>query len=143
MLVAVVSCHRGGPQLPVWLEGTWTSGDSIGLVTESWEKINSGLMAGEALFATAEGKTIIEVLSIFTDEGKLVYAALVPDQNEGKEIIFIDTNLQPDSLVFSNPGHDYPKKIVYHRLGPDQLGISLYGSKKRADKTIVLNRITE
>ena len=88
-LIIIQSCNMRGPQMPTWLEGTWTTNDTIGLVAESWEVINSDFMSGEGLFITRDDKTIIEVLSIFIRDGVLYYAALLPDQNKGAEIIFM------------------------------------------------------
>lgn len=135
------ACKSPGPQLPLWLEGTWASGDTIGLTAESWEKINDHYMSGEGLFATSDGKSVIEILNIFIQEGTLVYTALVPGENNGHEIIFTDSHLNPDSLVFKNPGHDYPKKIIYHRAGEEKVNVYLYGKNKEADKMITLRKV--
>ncbi|MDT8393103.1 MAG: DUF6265 family protein [Bacteroidales bacterium] len=141
ILLLAIACTSTGPQLPLWLEGTWATGDSIGLTAESWEKINDHYMSGEGLFATSDGKSVVEILNIFIQEGTLVYTALVPNENNGHEIIFTDTQLNPDSLVFNNPGHDYPKKIIYHRAGEDKVNVYLYGNKKEADKLITLKKV--
>jgi hypothetical protein len=137
------ACIKSGPQLPEWLEGTWTTGDSIGLTAETWEKINDQYISGEGLFTTSDGKFIVEMLNIFIQEGTLVYTALVPGENTGQEIIFIDTNLNPDSLVFKNPKHNYPKKIIYFRENPEKINVYLFGSNEKPDKIITLNKVIE
>lgn len=137
------ACNMRGPQLPTWLEGTWATNDTIGLVAESWEKINNDFMSGEGLFVTTEDKTVIEILSIFIQDGNLYYAALLPDQNEGAEIIFMATHMNPDSLVFENPKHDYPKKIIYHKLDTGSVEVSIYGNAMQADKVLLLMKVEE
>ena len=132
-----------GPQMPTWLEGTWTTNDTIGLVAESWEVINSDFMSGEGLFITRDDKTIIEVLSIFIRDGVLYYAALLPDQNKGAEIIFMETQLNPDSLVFENPKHDYPKKIIYNKLNDASVEVLIFGDAKKADNILLLTKVEE
>lgn len=141
VMIIFTACVRTGPQLPTWLEGTWSTGDSIGLTAESWEKINDQYMSGEGLFTTPDGKFVVEMLNIFIREGNLIYTALVPGENDGQEIIFIDSNLHPDSLVFKNPKHDYPKKIIYYRENPDKVRVYLFGNNANPDKTITLTKV--
>ena len=142
-LIILNACNTRGPQIPEWLEGTWTTEDTIGLAAESWEKINSTYMSGEGLFITADGRSVIEVLNIFIQDGILYYTALVPNQNEGLEIIFMDNHLNPDSLVFKNPKHDYPKQIVYHKIDKEMINVYLFGDNKKADKVISLKKADE
>ena len=55
-------------------------------------------------------------------------------QNNGEEIMFINTKKNPDSLVFENPSHDYPKKIVYHRLSNVSTKVYIYGNDNDPDE---------
>lgn len=138
-----MSCNRNSASLPYWLEGQWATGDTLGLSAESWEVIDNGFMEGEGLFIVKDGRSIIEVLSIFIQDGKLFYAAMVPNQNNGEEIIFVDTQLNPDSLVFENPLHDYPQKIIYHHKSADLLHVYVLGNKEDDPKRIILNKVKE
>jgi hypothetical protein len=142
-VIILSSCQKQGPQLPLWLEGTWETGDTIGLAAESWEQINSEYMSGEGLFITRDKKSVVEMLNIFIQDGKLVYTALVPGENNGEEIIFIDSNLQADSLVFINTKHDYPKKIVYYRESHQRVQVYLFGINNKPDKTLTLKKVEE
>ena len=141
--LTMLSCSRNSVSLPTWLEGTWETGDTIGLVAESWEVINEEFMSGEGLFVNNEKQNIVEILSIFVQNNALVYAAMLPNQNKGEEIIFIDSSNNPDSLVFVNSSHDYPKKIIYHHNAQRQVDVYLYGSSHDKVKHISLKRNTE
>ena len=141
LILILTSCDQKQAKLPPWLEGQWETGDSVGFTTESWEKINDQFMTGEGLFITPDGKTVIELLHIFIREDVLFYAAMLPDQNNGEEILFIHTNNNPDSLVFENPKHNYPKKIVYYKKTDDFIEVSIYGNEEDRVKTILLKKI--
>ncbi len=141
LILILTSCDQKQAKLPPWLEGQWETGDSVGFTTESWEKINDQFMTGEGLFITPDGKTVIELLHIFIREDVLFYAAMLPDQNNGEEILFILTNNNPDSLVFENPKHNYPKKIIYYKKTDDFIEVSIHGNEEDKVKTILLKKI--
>lgn len=143
IMLMLASCEPKQAILPSWLEGTWETGDSLGLVTESWEKISNEYMTGEGLFVSKSGKTIIEILNIFIRDGVLFYTAMLPNQNNGEEIMFIDTGNKPDSLVFENPTHDYPKKIVYHKKQSGMIEVFIFGSKDEQVNIITLKKAAE
>ena len=136
------SCDQQSASLPSWMEGTWETGDTIGFTVEKWEVINNEFMSGEGLFIMKDGTTIVEVLSIFIRDGVLFYTAMLPNQNNGEEIMFIDTKKNPDSLVFENPSHDFPKKIVYHKHSPVSINVYIYGDDNNPDK-ISLKKVEE
>jgi hypothetical protein len=136
----ITSCEQQQAKLPDWLEGQWETGDSIGFTTESWEKINSQFMTGEGLFILPDNQTVVEVLNIFIRDGLLFYTAMLPNQNNGEEIMFIDSQNNPDSLVFENPLHDYPKKIIYYKKSNDIIEVSIFGEEKEGANKIILKR---
>ena len=136
------SCDQQSASLPTWMEGTWETGDTLGFTVEKWEVINKEFMSGEGLFLMKDGTTIVEILSIFIRDGVLFYTAILPNQNNGKEIMFIDTHKNPDSLVFENPSHDYPKKIVYHKQSLTKIDVFIYGEDENPNK-ITINKTEE
>ena len=136
------SCDQQSAALPKWMEGTWETGDTLGFTVERWEVINTEVMSGEGLFLMPDGTTVVEMLSIFVRDGSLFYTAILPNQNNGEEIIFVDTLKDPDSLVFENPAHDFPKKIVYHKQSLTMIDVYIYGDDEHPSK-ITLNKIEE
>ena len=141
--VVLMACSHQQASLPGWLEGNWITGDTTGLVTESWEVISDTYMTGEGLLVNKEKKSVTEMLNIFIKDGMLVYTALLPDQNNGEEVIFINSSFDPDSLVFENPSHDYPKKIIYHHRAIGEIDVYLHGSRNEKVKHISLKKTTE
>jgi len=142
-LIVLTACDQKEAILPVWLEGNWTTGDTLGLSAEAWEKINDEYMTGEGLFIMKDNSSVIELLTIFIKDGALYYAALVPNQNGGEEIIFIDTMNHPDSLVFENALHDYPKKIIYHKEEAGTVAVYIYGANEDDFQKITLQKVIE
>lgn len=134
-------CEQNQAHVPGWLEGQWETGDSVGLTAESWDMINDQFMTGEGLFIMPEGFTIIEELAIFVRDGELYYAAVVPNQNEGREVIFIATYSSSDSLVFENPTHDFPKKVIYNKKDHDTIEVHVSGGDDSKVNIITLKKI--
>jgi hypothetical protein len=125
----------------MWLEGTWASGDSIGFSGEAWTKANSKLLLGEGLFNMPDNSIMIEELSIHISGDKMYYSAIVPDQNEGREVSFMATYIGADSLVFENPEHDYPKKIIYSLNHEKQLEVHIIGEDDAEANILTLSKI--
>lgn len=138
----ITACDQKQVKLPVWLEGNWATGDTLGLSAEAWEVINDQYMSGEGLFILKDNSTVIELLNIFIKDGALFYTAIVPNQNNGEEIMFIDTHNYADSLVFENPLHDYPKKIIYYKKDINTVAVYIYGDGDDYQK-ITLRKVIE
>ncbi len=140
ILISFISCSDG-PRLPYWLEGTWASGDSIGFSGEAWTELNDTMLIGEGLFNMPDNTILIEELNIFISGGSMHYAAIVPDQNEGYEIIFTASYISSDSLVFENPEHDYPKKIIYIRKPGNKLQVMIIGDSDENAEVLTLTKL--
>lgn len=83
-----------------------------------------GIMLG--MGRTVRGDTLVEYeqLRIYPREGSLVYAAN-PSGQEPAE--FVSTTVSDTLVVFENPAHDFPQRIVYRRIGADSLAASVEG----------------
>lgn len=96
------------------LEGRWQEQSMRGTVYESWQRSGPKSMSGVGGFVSAKGDTLGgETLELRQEGDTLLYIATVPDQNDGKPVPFMMTMRSADSLVFENPAHDYPDRIVY------------------------------
>ncbi|TWV90755.1 hypothetical protein [Chitinophaga pinensis] len=58
---------------------------------------------------------VAEYLDLSSRNNLLTYTATVVRQNGGKSVSFKQTKIG-DELVFENPTHDFPKKLVYKRI---------------------------
>jgi hypothetical protein len=109
---------------PGFLNGTWKMEDKE--VYEHWDLMNENSLKGIS-YANSNGKIVImEYLEISNIQNEVLYAATVVDQNNGDPIYF--KLIQSDSLfVFVNPNHDFPQKIVYHKIDDQKLFVEVLG----------------
>jgi len=97
-----------------WLAGTW-SGEEHGTVSEEvWLAPAGGLMLGMHR-DTGGGKTTgFEFLRIEQDGNNLVYRAM-PQARPATD--FRRVAQGPSCVVFENPEHAFPRRILYWREG--------------------------
>lgn len=136
----LISCSVSGPGLPHWLEGNWETGNSSGFTGENWQMINDTLITGKGL-ANVNGQLLeMEEISIFISKGELYYGARVSEQNDGRQIFFKATFIGEEHLVFENPEHDFPTRIVYKLKDHNTLKINISGRDEEDTRTITLFR---
>lgn len=113
------------------LIGEWSDVQDSGrtVFNEHWERAKDGSMAGLGFVLSGLDTVFIEHLGILNIEGKLHYAATVGGQNNGQAVLFALEH-GTDSLVFTNPAHDFPQRIVYAPVGPDAWKVSVSGMNK-------------
>src|SRR5258705_11344980 len=117
-------------ELPLNLyEGLWKMETDEGAVFEELEKVSDSLLTGMG-FAVKDGDTILlETLSLKYVDGKLCYAPVVQNQNEGQEILFrLKEYVNSDKkFVFENITHDFPRQIIYHFVNDKNLTARIEG----------------
>ena len=111
-----------------WLAGCWeTRNESRGLlITEMWMK-----PAGDAMIGV--GRTLkngkladYEFLRIVNDAGTISYISR-PSANK-EDTSFKLVRSSPTELVFENPTHDFPQRIIY-KLSGEKLTGRIEGTK--------------
>jgi hypothetical protein len=110
-----------------WLAGCWEGTLSSGAVYEElWLPPRAGTLLGLARM-TRDGRTLsFEFMRIFDDDGTLVFAA----QPSGRPPThFRATHMAPGSVTFENPGHDFPQRVLYRHVPPDQLRARIEGER--------------
>jgi hypothetical protein len=119
-----------------WLTGNWGSTSKEGSLTENWVKINDSVYHGESYFVTPKKDTVFSE-TVVLDEvaGKMAYTVSVPGHNEEKPVRFDLTKITETEMIFENPQHDYPNKIVYTQVKPDSLVAVIYGKQKGEEKS--------
>lgn len=105
--VVAQSPSRG---MPDWMGGYWLSCDE-GQTAESW--IGSG---GDTLLGTNLSDSGFEFLRIGANaHGDIVYYSMPGGRSPPTE--FALTAHAGQRVVFENPEHDFPKRIIYQRDG--------------------------
>jgi hypothetical protein len=100
--------------MPEWMAGSWTSQRDGVRMEEHWTRGDGGLMVGMHQDVTASGRISFEFLRIERRDGKLIYLAM---PRARPETPFPSKSQSADRVVFENPDHDFPQRIIYWRDG--------------------------
>lgn len=129
---AVSAAHEdehGSPFVQVsFLTGDWIQSEGGKTVEEHWAGPAGGVMAGSTITyadgdATGAGTTI-EFMSIVQQDGRAVFVARLGDQ---PPVAFPLKESDNGYLVFENPAHDFPQRIIYTYGGDDTLDARIEG----------------
>ena len=101
-----------------WLAGCWAVDGKEAGTGEQWMAPAGGTMLGVGR-TVRNGKTVgFEFMQIrSTEEGTLEFVAIPSDQNE---TTFPLVSSSEKSLVFENPDHDFPQRIIYRLISTNQ-----------------------
>ena len=104
-----------------WLAGHWVMDTPDGRVEELWLPPAGGTLYGVGRTLSAGTTRFFEFLAIEPRDGEhgrtLAYVAR-PRGEQPTE--FLLTQLTAERVVFANPQHDRPKRIIYERRGDEQ-----------------------
>lgn len=96
------------------LLGDWRDAQREGATAfhEHWSEDADGHMNGMGVVLSGMDTVWIERLRILRSDSGTWYEATIPTQNESLPVRFELTH-STDSLVFSDPEHDFPQHITY------------------------------
>lgn len=112
-----------------WFLGRWKNNSPEGNLSESWKKINDSTFFGESYFVIKKDTVFVETIQLEERNSKLSYIVTVPNQNDEKPVSFELTRSNTAQMVFENPNHDFPDKIIYNQVGNDSLLAEISGMK--------------
>lgn len=117
-----------------WMSGCWSSEDGKQQVDECWMK-----PAGQSMLGTsrtiAGGKTVFtEYVQIREANGEIAY--VVSLGLSARPVSFRLIRISATEVVFENPTHDFPQRIIYRRDSADALFARIEGKEKGVDKGI-------
>jgi hypothetical protein len=101
-----------------WMTGCWERRANNLVVTEQWSFPRAKMMFGAGQTTRGDSTIEYEHTRIFERDGKLVYSAQPSGQAPAE---FIADSVSGFSVIFSNPAHDFPQRVIYRRLGADSL----------------------
>jgi hypothetical protein len=133
LLLAIVSCKNSGSnekdkiKEARWLLGNWENKTVDGNLTETWKKVNDSTFQAQSYFIKEKDTLHFESITLQQKGEELTYNATVKGQNNDEPITFKLTNSTDTQLVFENPKHDYPKKIIYTQITEDSLAAEISG----------------
>ncbi|MDP3737337.1 MAG: DUF6265 family protein [Hyphomonadaceae bacterium] len=100
-----------------WLSGYWLSCTNGEQVSETWSDARGGVTLGYN-FTLAKGEASWEFLRIgprSAGPGLSLYAA--PSGQPPAEFPLAQAKSADRKLVFENPAHDFPQRVIYQRTG--------------------------
>lgn len=136
MAVLAFACKKEEEKKPrpidhaQWLIGTWGTSTSEGDLSETWIKENDSVFSGTAYFIKDEDTLHSETIALNQTGDNLVYTPIVKGQNEDRPVSFRLTSATANQLVFENPSHDYPQKIVYNKITKDSMVAEISGKQQ-------------
>lgn len=114
-----------------WFIGEWGNKSAEGELTERWKKENDSVYLGESYFVVGEKDTVFaEHVRLEEANRKLSYTVSIPGQNKELPVSFEMTSATDNQIVFENPKHDFPNKIIYNLVEKDSLIAEISGLKK-------------
>jgi hypothetical protein len=122
MLALILAAQLAGPPATIdqmtWLQGCWIHTRPNGVIEERWMGPGGGVMLGMGRTLRDGKLRDYEYTRIVETDGSLAYMAEPSGQEKAT---FPLKSLTPDMAVFENPTHDFPQRVIYRRLGADQI----------------------
>ena len=111
-----------------FMAGCWQGpfGDQVN--QEMWMRPAAGTMLGTARNVNGIKTTFTEFALIHLDNGKL--AMTVQLKLASEKTTFPMITLKPGEVVFENPQHDFPQRILYRSTGKNGLFAKVDGMMK-------------
>jgi hypothetical protein len=117
--------QKQGIETIAWMAGSWSNLTDSTASEEIWMPPRGGTMVGMNRDTRPGRKPFFEFLRIDEREDGVFYIAS-PRGAAPTEFRMIEANA--DSVVFANPEHDFPQRIIYRRIAPDTLGARVEGT---------------
>jgi hypothetical protein len=108
-----------------WISGTWEGTHGNVRQEEHWTNPAGGLILGLHRDLFEGGRSFFEFLRIEQRDDEIYYIAM-PRGRSATEFRLIQ--LEDGHVVFENPEHDFPQRIVYSRKG-DTLSARIEGEQ--------------
>jgi hypothetical protein len=127
LLFAFAALAQGAPTVGdlKWLAGCWESTRAGRLINEHWMAPEGGTLLGMSR-TVASGKTSeYEFLLIREGPRGLEYVAKPSGQAEAT---FTSVRVSANDVVFENPAHDFPTRIIYQRQSDGGLTAAIEGT---------------
>ena len=107
-----------------WISGDWqTAPGGRAQIEEHWSAAAGGTMMGMSRTVAGEKTVEFEYLRIEQRADGIYYVAHPQARCPGTD--FKLTKASATEVVFENPQHDFPKRIIYRKTGDDSLTASI------------------
>jgi hypothetical protein len=109
-----------------WLAGCWEGEQGGRRYEEQWMAPRGGSMIGMSRTVRGDRTSEFEFMHIREEEGRLVFTARPSGQEEAS---FRSVEIAATKVVFENPAHDFPQRIIYLLEGDGSLTARIEGEQ--------------
>jgi hypothetical protein len=107
---------------PADFVGIWVTAEKNGIKTcEDWVSENPHQLRGRSYRVKGADTTLLEWVDLHVKGNRVLYIPTTAGQNDGNPIPFTLESVQERTYIFTNPQHDFPKRIVYVFDGRNRL----------------------
>ena len=108
-----------------WMLGTWIADDGENSVIEEWRSLGGETFEGSGRTVSRKTGEVVssESLRLVAMSSAVYYIAKV--SHNAYPVSFALTTCTAGRLVFENPGHDFPKRIVYSMHSDDSIEVEV------------------
>jgi hypothetical protein len=112
------------------LSGLWQTHNSEADIYEEWTKASDSVMYGKSYVLNETDTIINERIELKKIGNEFFYIPTVTGQNNNQPVQFKLINNTDSLLVFDNPDHDFPQRIMYRFYGKDSIVARVQGIVK-------------
>jgi hypothetical protein len=95
-----------------WMAGCWRQDAGVRVVDEMWMAPSGGAMLGVSRTIVGQRAVAHEFMQIREDGGRVIFVARPSGQPEAT---FTLVQSAAGEVVFENPQHDFPQRVIYRR----------------------------
>lgn len=110
-----------------WITGCWANDTNNKSVTEQWMKPAGNTMIGMSRTVNNGKTTAFEFLRLVQENADIFYIAKPSKQEETSFKLVKQTETE---VVFENPTHDFPQRIIYQLKDKDFILARIEGENK-------------
>src|SRR5687767_4612187 len=119
-LIVLLLAAAAAPSAPQWMAGCWAGDSGPMTFEEIWTRPVSGSMMGLSRVLKSGRLVFSEFMRIDTREGAVIYTPRIGSKQGPVE--FTLKTWSDSEVIFENPTHDFPQRIVYRRTPDGLLG---------------------
>ncbi|MFY8188018.1 MAG: DUF6265 family protein [Flavobacterium sp.] len=125
-----------------WMEGSWIQLEQDGSFEENWQlkPSDSGtFLVGKGIWLK-DSTVFTEYIHLYVNKEKEHFLYRVMDSSDEihSGTVFTSTEVSDSMLVFENPKHDFPKKIIYQKINDSLIHATVLNEEREIK--FVLNK---
>lgn len=116
-----------------WMSGSWVSHSEGRQSEEHWTQPDAGTMFGVSRTISGGRTTFFEYLRIERTVDGIVYQASPKGRNPPTPFKLI--SCENKKVVFENPGHDFPQRVIYWRNTDGSMSARIEGRENGKEQS--------